>query len=133
MIFARLLRRFSKVGFLGFLAGSFLNVFILFSLLWMVIFWFCFVSLYFGLFRFFFPPQVALSKGRTSIRFRSIEHLVLSFEAGDEVTIYSKEAGMNKDLWGAEVSCCFYSCCQIDAFCFTGDGKVNCCLFLKFV
>ena len=29
--------------------------------------------------------------------------MVLSFNAGDEVIIYSKEAGQNKELWGAEV------------------------------
>lgn len=29
--------------------------------------------------------------------------MVLSFNLGDEITIYSKEAGQNKELWGAEV------------------------------
>jgi len=37
------------------------------------------------------------------VNYQSIEPMVLSFNAGDEVIIYSKEAGQNKELWGAEV------------------------------
>uniref|UniRef100_A0A0P6DBE0 Transport and Golgi organization protein n=1 Tax=Daphnia magna TaxID=35525 RepID=A0A0P6DBE0_9CRUS len=45
----------------------------------------------------------ALSSGIASVNYKSIEPMVLSFNAGDEVIIYSKEAGQNKELWGAEV------------------------------
>ncbi|XP_057372528.2 transport and Golgi organization protein 1-like isoform X1 [Daphnia carinata] len=45
----------------------------------------------------------AVSSGVASVNYKSIEPMVLSFNAGDEVTIYSKEAGQNKELWGAEV------------------------------
>ncbi len=45
----------------------------------------------------------ALSSGVASVNYQSIEPMVLSFNAGDEVIIYSKEAGQNKELWGAEV------------------------------
>lgn len=44
-----------------------------------------------------------MSSGVASVDYNSIEPLVLSFKAGDEVIIYSKEAGQNKELWGAEV------------------------------
>ena len=47
-----------------------------------------------------------MSSGVATLRYQSIEPLVLSFNLGDEITIYSKEAGQNKELWGAEV--CFF-------------------------
>jgi len=47
---------------------------------------------------------VPLSVGVASVRYQSIEPLILSFNLGDELTIFSKEAGSNKDLWGAEVN-----------------------------
>ena len=49
------------------------------------------------------PVLGAVSQGVASVNYQSIEPMVLSFNAGDEVTIYSKEAGQNKELWGAEV------------------------------
>jgi hypothetical protein len=54
-------------------------------------------------FVFFSSFVGALSSGVASVDYNSIEPLVLSFKAGDEVIIYSKEAGQNKELWGAEV------------------------------
>jgi len=52
-----------------------------------------------------FPPQFLdpVSTGVATLRYQSIDPLVLSFNQGDEVTILSKEAGQNKELWGAEV------------------------------
>lgn len=53
----------------------------------------------------FFIFVGALSTGVAVLTYSSIEPMVLSFNVGDDVTIYSKEAGQNKELWGAEVTC----------------------------
>lgn len=45
----------------------------------------------------------ALSSGIAAVKYSSIEPMVLSFNVGDEITIYSKDAGKNRELWGAEV------------------------------
>ena len=55
-------------------------------------------------FLFFLDLTGPLSSGVATLRYMSIEPYVLSFNLGDEITIFSKEAGQNKELWGAEVS-----------------------------
>lgn len=52
---------------------------------------------------FAFMIAVTISSGVAVLQYQSIEPMVLSFNAGDEVTILSKEAGQNKELWGAVV------------------------------
>lgn len=50
---------------------------------------------------FFFIVPVSLA--RTTLTYAPNEVGLLSFNIGDEVTVYSKEAGKRKDLWGVEV------------------------------
>lgn len=38
------------------------------------------------------------------IGYPSKDEYILSFPVNAEVTVYSKDAGTNKDLWGVEVS-----------------------------
>ncbi|XP_063614316.1 uncharacterized protein LOC134787484, partial [Penaeus indicus] len=44
-----------------------------------------------------------ISKAITVIGYPSKDEYILSFPVNTEVTVYSKEAGTNKDLWGVEI------------------------------
>ncbi|KAJ8672706.1 hypothetical protein QAD02_003966 [Eretmocerus hayati] len=47
--------------------------------------------------------SVPVSQGRTTLPYNSNSRDVLSFPANTVVTVYSKEAGSRKDLWGVEI------------------------------
>ncbi|XP_015601269.1 transport and Golgi organization protein 1 isoform X1 [Cephus cinctus] len=47
--------------------------------------------------------SVPVGRGRTVIKYQSIEPGMVSFDINADVTIYSKSAGKRKDLWGVEV------------------------------
>lgn len=44
-----------------------------------------------------------ISKGLSLLGYHSIDKQILSFPINAEVTVYSKEAGSRKDLWGVEI------------------------------
>lgn len=45
-----------------------------------------------------------ISLARTTIKYIPNELGLLSFNVNEKVTVYSKEAGKRKDLWGVEVN-----------------------------
>lgn len=58
---------------------------------------------YFSLVHINLKLSVPVSLAKTTLRYASPDHRVLSFSHNEQVKIYSKEAGSVQNLWGAEI------------------------------